>query len=84
MRNAMQGHPKQMGHSKELWQKAVHWRREWQTTPVFLPPEPYEMYEKAKKMWHQKISSLPNPWPEGVQYASAEEWRAINNSSRKN
>ena len=26
----------------------VHWRREWQTTPVFLTREPYEQYEKAK------------------------------------
>ena len=27
----------------------VHWRREWQTTSVFLPSEPREQYEKAKK-----------------------------------
>ena len=26
----------------------VHWRREWQTTSVFLPWEPHEQYEKAK------------------------------------
>ena len=26
----------------------VHWRREWQTTPVFLAREPYEQYGKAK------------------------------------
>ena len=26
----------------------VHWRREWQTTSVFLPWEPHEEYEKAK------------------------------------
>ena len=24
----------------------VHWRREWQTTSVFLPQEPHEQYEK--------------------------------------
>ena len=28
----------------------THWRREWQTTPVFLLPEPHEQYEKAKDM----------------------------------
>ena len=27
----------------------VHWRREWQTTSVFLPWEPHEQYGKAKR-----------------------------------
>ena len=27
----------------------VHWRREWQSTSVFLPREPHEQYEKAKR-----------------------------------
>ena len=26
----------------------VHWRREWQTTTVFLPQEPHEQYERQK------------------------------------
>ena len=38
-----------LGHSEEFWQNMVHWRREWQTTPVFLPREPHEQYEKAKR-----------------------------------
>ena len=29
------------------WQNVVHWRREWQTTSVFLPWEPHEPYEKS-------------------------------------
>ena len=33
----------------EVWQNVVHWRREWQTTSVFLPWEPQEQYEKAKR-----------------------------------
>ena len=28
------------------------WRREWQTTSVFLPWEPYEQYEKASQFGH--------------------------------
>ena len=32
-----------------FWQNVVHWRREWQTTSVFLPWEPHEQYEKAKR-----------------------------------
>ena len=32
-----------------LLQNMVHWRREWQTTSIFLPWEPLEQYEKAKK-----------------------------------
>ena len=33
----------------KLVQNVVHWRREWQTTSVFLPSEPHEQYEKAKR-----------------------------------
>ena len=29
------------------WQNMVHWRRDWQATPVFLPWEPQEQYEKT-------------------------------------
>ena len=37
------------GHGGEFRQNVVHWRREWQTTSVFLPWEPHEQYEKAKR-----------------------------------
>ena len=30
-------------------QNMVQWRREWQTTSVFLPSELHELYEKAKR-----------------------------------
>ena len=33
----------------EFWQNVVHGRRKWQTTSVFLPWEPHEQYEKAKR-----------------------------------
>ena len=46
--HAMWGHPGRMGHGREVWQNVVHWRREWQTTSVFLPWKPHEQYEKAK------------------------------------
>ena len=46
--HAMWGHPRWVGHGGEVWQNVVHWRREWQTTSVFLPWEPHEQYEKAK------------------------------------
>ena len=39
--------PRRMGHGGEVWQNVVHWRREWQTTSVFLPCETHEQYEKA-------------------------------------
>ena len=38
-----------LGHGEELRQNVVHWRREWQTTSVFLPQEPHERYEKTKR-----------------------------------
>ena len=31
------------------WQVVVHWRRQWQTTSLFLPWEPHEQDEKAKR-----------------------------------
>ena len=43
--HAVWGHPRRVGHDTEVWQNVVHWRREWQTTSVFLPWEPREQYE---------------------------------------
>ena len=45
----VQGHSGWTGHSEELWPNVVRGRREWQTTPVFLPREPHGQYEKAKR-----------------------------------
>ena len=46
-----------------FWQHVVHWRREWQTTPVFLPWEPHEQYEKAKRYdtwrWPPQVCRCP-------------------------
>ena len=64
-----------MGHSGEFWQNVVHWRSEWQTTSAFLPWEPHEQYEKAKRY------DTEGPRLVSVQYATGEEQR---NSSRKN
>ena len=35
--HAVWGHPRRMDHGGEVRQNVVHWRREWQTTSVFLP-----------------------------------------------
>ena len=32
----------------------IHWRQEWQTTPVFLPRESNEYYEKAKRHYSRR------------------------------
>ena len=58
----------------------VHWRREWQTIPVFLPQEPHV------QMVRQIAITLEDEHPrsEGVYYATREEQRAITNSSREN
>ena len=71
----MQGHPR--------WTSSdnmVHCRREWQTTPVFLPGGFHEQYEKANR----DDTGRWTPRSEGVQYATGKEQRAITNSSRKN
>ena len=66
-----------MDHGGEFWQNSVHWRREWQTTSVFLYWEPHEEYEKAKRYdierWTPQVNRCPN--------ANGEEWR--NNSRKK-
>ena len=49
MSHAVQGHSRQMGHGGEFWQNMVHWKREWQTTSVFLPWESHEQYKKTKR-----------------------------------
>ena len=43
--------------------KCVLWRREWQTISIFLPWEPHEQYEKAKRYdterWTPQVSRYP-------------------------
>ena len=60
-----------MDHGGEVWQNVVHWRREWQTTSVFLPWDPHEQYEKAKR--YDTKDELPRLV--GVQYATGEKYR---------
>ena len=73
MSHAVQGHPRQTGHSEEFWQNMVHWRKKWQPTPVFLPGEPHEQYEKAKR--YEALDEKHKS--EGVQHATGEERKAI-------
>ena len=47
--HAVWGYPGWTGHGGEVWQNVVHWRREWQTSSVFLSWEPHDQYEKAKR-----------------------------------
>ena len=70
------GHPGRAGHGEEFWQNVVHWRREWQTTSVFLPWEP------MNSMKRQKDRTLQDELPRsvGAQYATGDQWR---NNSRK-
>ena len=53
----------------------VHWRREWQTTPVFLLLEPHEQHEKAKR-YDTPRGDEPRR-SDNVQYTTGEERRAI-------
>ena len=58
--HAVWGHPRRTGHGGEVWQNVVHWRREWQTTSVFLP---WELCYFAKQFkWNQESSEItPTP-----------------------
>ena len=55
--HAMWGHPRRAGHGGEVWQNVVHWRREWQTTSVFLPWEPPWTVWKGKMIGYWKGNS---------------------------
>ena len=46
------------GHSGEFWQHMIHWRREWQTTLVYLLWVPHELYKKATEIYVQKIDQI--------------------------
>ena len=77
MSPATLGLPGQLGHGQEFWQNVVHWRREWQTTSVFLLQEPHEQYEKQQDtIAEDEPSRLV-----AVQYGTGKEGR---NSSREN
>ena len=56
----------------------VHWRREWQTTSVFLP-----FILAMNSMKRQKDRTLKDELPRsvGAQYATRDQWRT---NSRKN
>ena len=59
----MQGHSRQTGYSEEFWQNVVHWRREWQTIPVFLLREPYEQYEQfSSDQLLSHVWPFSTPW----------------------
>ena len=65
----------------------VHWRREWQTTSVFLPWEPHEQYEKAKKQDYFQLAKYKGvgfPGGSGVKNppANAEDVGLIPNPGR--
>ena len=55
----------------------VHWRKEWQTSSVFLPRERHDQYER------QKDRTLKDELPRsvGARYATGDQWRT---NSRKN
>ena len=56
LRHAPWGHPRQMGHGGRVWQNEVHWRREWQTTSVFLP---WELQEQLELQFSSVTQSCP-------------------------
>ena len=65
----MQGHPRWTGHSGELGQNAVHWRRKWQTTSVLLQREAMNSMKRQKDMTPEDEP----PRLEGVQYATGDD-----------
>ena len=66
-----------MGHGGEFWKNVVHWRKECQTTYIFMPWEPHE------SMKRQKVITLKDELPRsvGAQYTTGDQCR---NNFRKN
>ena len=46
--HAVWGHPRGMGHDREVWQNVVHWRREWQTLQYSCLENPVNSMKKQK------------------------------------
>ena len=55
----------------------VHWRREWQTTAVFLPENPIN----SMKRQNDRVLKEELPRSVGAQFGTGDQWR---NNSRKN
>ena len=47
--HALQGYPRWTGHIREFWQNMIHWMREWQIIPLYLPGVPHELHKGPKK-----------------------------------
>ena len=84
MSHAVYGHPRWTGHGGEFWQNMVHWRREWQTTSVFLPWEPHEQWVRVSEVTQSCLilcdpmdCSLPLSSIHGIFQARILEWVAI-------
>ena len=75
--HAMWCHTRQKGHGGEVWQNVIYWRREWQTTSVFLPWEPMN----SRKRQNDRIPKEELPRSVGAQYATGDQCR---NNFRKN
>ena len=72
----MEGHPRLMSCGGEFWQNLVYRRSKWQTTLVFLPWEPHEEYENAKR--HDTETWIPQ-----VDRCSICYWRRKENKLQK-
>ena len=72
-------HPRRTGHGGEFWQNKVYWRRERQTTLAFLPWEPHENHEKAKRedteRWTPQVGRCPICYWITVEKYLQKEWR---------
>ena len=56
------------------WQNVIHWRRQWPTTSVFLPWEPHEHDEKAKRNDTERWSPQNSRYPK-YYWGREEKWR---------
>ena len=62
----------------EFWQCVVHWRREWQTTSVFLPWEPHsEVVQSCLTLCDPMDCSLSGSSVHGILQARILEWVAM-------
>ena len=82
--HAVWGHQRWPSHGGEVLQNVVHWRREWQTTSVFLPWEPMnsmksesEVSQSCPTLCDPMDCSLPGFSVHWILQAIVLEWIAI-------
>lgn len=82
---AVQGHPRQTGHSESIWQHVVHWEEYGNLHSSVLAWRTLWIVWKGKKIWLWKMTTTAWPRHPGQKvFSTSRKRREIANRSSKN